>query len=86
MKDAKFEDLFSEALEDLHRSEGQMIKTLPKMVAAASSQDLTQAFQEHMDQAGEHVRRLESVFEAMGAEPGGKPSNAMTALLADGDR
>lgn len=86
MKEAKFEDLFSEGLEDLHDSENQILKALPKMIAAASSEELAQAFQEHLDQTKEHVQRLQTVFDAMGVEPGGKPSSAMAGLLAEGDR
>src|SRR5579872_1628880 len=86
MKDAKFEDLLSEGLEDLHDAENQILKALPKMIAAASSPELAEAFQQHLEQTKEHVRRLQSIFDAMGVQPGGTPSTAMAALLAQGER
>ena len=59
MKEAKFEALFLEELEDLYDAEQQIVKALPKMIRVASSEELESAFLEHLEQTREQVRRLE---------------------------
>lgn len=43
-------DLLVHEMQDLHDAEGQIIKALPKMAEAASSPDLRQAFNKHLEQ------------------------------------
>jgi ferritin-like metal-binding protein YciE len=86
MKEAKFEDLFREELEDLYDAEKQIIGALPKMVAAASNAELASAFEEHLEQTREQVRRLERVFEAMGEQPGSRKCQGMQGLLQEGEK
>jgi ferritin-like metal-binding protein YciE len=45
---------------------------LAKMIEGASSEELAAAFQEHLEQTQEQVRRLDRIFEAMSETPGGK--------------
>ncbi len=84
--EAKFEDLFREGLEDLHDAEKQIVTALPKMVAAASSEELAEALQDHLDQTKEQVRRLERIFEQMSEQPGGRECQGMKGLLAEGEK
>jgi ferritin-like metal-binding protein YciE len=86
MKQAKFEDLFREELEDLYDAEKQIVEALPKMMKAASSEELTGAFQEHLEQTKEQVKRLEKIFESMGEQPGGRKCEGMQGLLREGER
>ena len=81
MKNLKFEDLLKEELEDLYDAEKQIVEALPKMVEAATDGDLKAAFQEHLEQTREQVKRLERVFEAIGEQPGGKTCEGMQGLL-----
>jgi len=53
------EDLFVHELRDLHSAEKQLIKALPKMAKAASSEKLRQGIQEHLEQTREHENRLD---------------------------
>ncbi len=86
MKDAKFEDLFQEELKDMYDAEKQIVKALPKMIAASSSPELAAALQEHLQETQEQVKRLERVFESMGEQPGGKTCEGMQGLLREGEK
>ncbi|MCU1233244.1 MAG: hypothetical protein JWP63_1211 [Candidatus Solibacter sp.] len=84
-KDTKFEDLFERGLETLYEAETQILAALPKMMAAASSEELAGAFSSHLEETRQHVSRLETIFEQMGEEPRGRESEGLRGLLADGD-
>jgi ferritin-like metal-binding protein YciE len=86
MKEGKFEDLFREELEDLYDAERQIVAALPKMAEAASSEELAEAFREHLEETKEQVSRLERVFEQMGERPGGRQCEGMQGLLKEGER
>ncbi|HLK48777.1 MAG TPA: ferritin-like domain-containing protein [Bryobacteraceae bacterium] len=86
MKTGKFEAVLSTELADLHEAETQIVKALPKMIAAASSEELAQAFQDHLDQTKEQVRRLESIFESMGEQPGSGRSEGIGGLVQETER
>ena len=59
-------DLFHDQLRDVYNAEGQLIKALPKMAKAATSEQLRTAFQEHLEQTEKQVERLEEVFRQFG--------------------
>src|SRR3954468_3635465 len=86
MKEAKFESLLQTELMDLYDAEKQIIEALPKMIDASSSEDLTDAFAEHLEQTREQVRRLEQIFESMGAQPSGESCKAMQEILQEGKK
>ena len=52
-------DLLIDEMQDLYDAEKQLVKALPKMVKAASSEELSQAFAGHLEQTKGHVQRLE---------------------------
>jgi ferritin-like metal-binding protein YciE len=84
MKMATLEDLFVNELRDLYNAENQMVKALPKMAKAASSPEIRQGFEEHLEQTRHHVERLEQVFEQLGAKARGKKCQAMEGLIEEG--
>lgn len=83
-KAAKFEDLFQEGLEDLYDAERQIVAALPKMIAAASSEQLGAALEAHLEATKQHVSRLESIFESVAQDPGSRECRPMQALLDAG--
>jgi ferritin-like metal-binding protein YciE len=85
-KDAKFEGLFQEGLEDLYDAEKQIAAALPKLIAASSSEELSGALSSHLEETKEHVSRLETIFERTAQEPSGKLCRPMEALLSEGER
>ena len=73
-----------EQIRDLYSAEGQLVKALPKMAKAASSEALRQAFTSHLDQTEEHVERLQSIAQMLEFKPGGKKCKAMEGLIEEG--
>ena len=57
--------LLIEELRDLYDAERQLTRALPKMVKAAKSQELRNAFLEHLQATEQHVVRLEEALEAL---------------------
>ena len=66
MKIESLRDLYLEQLQDLYNAEQQLIKALPKMVKAASSEDLKAAFEEHLEKTRGHAQRIETICQQMG--------------------
>jgi ferritin-like metal-binding protein YciE len=79
------QDLFVVQLEDLYDAEQRLTKALPKMADAANSNQLKQAFQQHLTQTEGHVSRLESIFSRLGVEPKRETCDAMKGLIAEGE-
>src|SRR5580658_7192922 len=79
------EELFMEELRDLYDAETQLTKALPKMAKAANSEELRNAFEEHLGQTENQVERLRRIFELSSEKPTGKKCAAMTGLIKEGD-
>jgi ferritin-like metal-binding protein YciE len=84
MKLDTLEKLYINELRDLYNAENQLLKALPKMAKAASSEELKQAFEKHLEQTETHVERLEQVFEELGQNPKGKTCHGMKGLIEEG--
>jgi ferritin-like metal-binding protein YciE len=76
--------LYTNELRDLYNAENQLLKALPKMAKAASSQELKDAFEKHLEQTKTHVERLEQVFEELDEKPRGKTCHGMKGLIEEG--
>jgi ferritin-like metal-binding protein YciE len=79
------EELFIEELRDLYDAETQLTKALPKMAKAANSEELRNAFEEHLGQTENQVERLKRIFELSSEKPTGKKCAAMAGLIKEGD-
>ncbi|SRR6266851_4363881 len=84
MKLATLRELYITELRDLFSAENQILKALPKMVKAASSEDLKNAFTEHLEQTRTHVERLERIFDKLHTSPKGKKCRGMEGLIEEG--
>jgi len=84
MKLNSLEELFVEQMKDMYNAENQLIKALPKMAKAASSQELRSAFESHLEETRRHAERLEQVFEMFGQKVKGKTCDAMKGLVQEG--
>ena len=78
------EDLLVHQLKDLFDAENRLVEALPKMAEAAHSPDLKQAFQKHLGETKEHVRRLEQAFSILGQEASRESCPAMQGLVKEG--
>ncbi|MGA2355151.1 MAG: ferritin-like domain-containing protein [Terriglobales bacterium] len=84
MPNEGLKQLYIDELKDIYNAETQLVKALPKMAKAASSDELRSGFEEHLEQTKGHVQRLEQIFEALGESPKGKKCAAMQGLVKEG--
>ncbi len=85
MKLNNLQDLFLDILKDLYNAENLILKALPKMVNAATSPDLKEALQDHLEETEEQIIRLEEVFSIIGTKPEGKRCRAMEGLIQEAE-
>lgn len=85
-KDVKtMQDLFLEEIRDLYDAEKQITKALPKMAKATETEELREAFNEHLEQTRGQIDRLEQIFSALGEKPGGVKCKGMEGVISEGD-
>jgi ferritin-like metal-binding protein YciE len=84
MKLDTLEKLYISELRDLYSAENQLLKALPKMAKGASSPELKDAFEKHLEQTKGHVARLEGLFEQLDESPKGKTCHGMKGLIEEG--
>lgn len=77
-------ELYIDELKDLYNAENQLVKALPKLAKAASSDELREGFEEHLEQTKGHVQRLEQIFEMLGESAKGKKCAGMEGLVEEG--
>jgi ferritin-like metal-binding protein YciE len=84
MEHQALKELYVDELKDIYNAENQLVKALPKMAKAATSEELRTGFEEHLEQTHGHVQRLEQIFKALGEKPSGKKCKGMEGLVAEG--
>lgn len=84
MKMESLQELYVSGLKDLYSAEKQLVKALPRMAKAASSDELRQALEDHLRETEGQVERLEQIFEELGASPRGKKCVGMEGLIEEG--
>ena len=77
------QDLFVQELRDIYHAERQITKALPRMAKAASSPELKQAFEEHLEQTHGQIERLDQVFEQLDLPKRAKKCEAMAGLIEE---
>lgn len=75
---------FLDQLQDIYYAEKELLsKGLPEMKKACTTEELEDAFDDHIRQTERHVKRLEKVFHSIGKKPEGKKCEAMDGLLKE---
>ncbi len=77
------EDFLIEELKDLDSAEKQLTKALPKMIKAATADDLKDAFENHFHETENQVTRLEKISKIIGVSFTGKKCKAMAGLIEE---
>ncbi|TLD71373.1 ferritin-like domain-containing protein [Phragmitibacter flavus] len=77
-------NLYIHELKDLYSAEKQLIRALPKMVKAATHEELKAGFAQHLEETKEHAARLEKILEGHEASTRGPKCKAMAGLLEEG--
>ena len=84
INDSMLQNFFEDEIKDIYYAEKHIIKTLPKMIKAATSPELQEAFKEHLDVTKSHLTRLEQVFEILGKKPQAKKCDAIEGITKEG--
>jgi len=84
MPNDNLQKLYVDELKDLFSAESQLLKALPKMAKAASSDELRTGFEKHLEQTKVHVQRLEEIFASLDESPKGKKCVGMEGLVKEG--
>jgi ferritin-like metal-binding protein YciE len=84
MKTETFQDFYKKLLSDALDAENQLIKALPKMAKAASSDELRSGFAAHLEQTREHVVRIEQIFQNNGEKARRTKCKGMEGLVEEG--
>ncbi|MGH6795512.1 MAG: ferritin-like domain-containing protein [Methylocella sp.] len=79
------DDLFVHTLGDIYFAEQQILQALPTMVKKAANPQLRSAFEHHLAETRNHLRRVEQVFEMHGVERKSVSSPAIKGILKDAD-
>ena len=75
--------LYVDELKDLYSAEKQILKALPKMIKAASHEELAATFSEHLRVTERQVQRLERIFADLDESPRGKKCVGMEGLIEE---
>ncbi|SES30816.1 YciE/YciF ferroxidase family protein [Pedobacter rhizosphaerae] len=78
-------ELFSDSICDLYWAENHLVKSLPKMIAAAGAAELKNTISNHLEETRTHVKRLEQIFKLLGKDPIAKKCDAMEGLVREGE-
>lgn len=85
MKNEGLYELFLDELADMYSSEKQIVKSLPKLIKAASFPELKEALNKHWNETENQVRRLEKIFSILDLQPEEKTCEAMEGILKEAD-
>lgn len=85
MKHNALKDLYIDELKDIYDAENRLVKALPKLAKASTSDDLRTGFEAHLEQTRGHVERLQEIFQGLGEKPTGKKCNGMMGLVKEGE-
>jgi ferritin-like metal-binding protein YciE len=83
-EETKLKELFVDELKDIYYAEKLLLKTMPKLAKAATSQELKAAYQQHMTETEGQIGRLEQVFQILGLPVRSKKCEAMEGLTKEG--
>jgi ferritin-like metal-binding protein YciE len=85
MKLESLHELLIDELQDLYSAENMIIKALPKVIDQASSPDLKNGLRQHLEQTRGHVRRLDQIFDQLGAsiDRKGKKCKGMDGIIKE---
>lgn len=76
-------ELFEEQLKDILWAEKALVKSIPKMISLATSEDLIVELTEHLSQTRDHITRLARVFATINKKPATIKCDAMEGLIQE---
>jgi ferritin-like metal-binding protein YciE len=77
-------DAFIAELRDTYDAERQLTKAFGKLAKAATSPDLREAFETHLEETQGQIERLEQVFEGLDEKVRGKHCDGIAGIIDEG--
>jgi ferritin-like metal-binding protein YciE len=77
--------LFEEELKDIYWAEKALTKAIPKMIKNATSEELIEALENHLEETKDQVKRLEEVFQVIEKKAVAKKCEAMEGLIKEAE-
>jgi ferritin-like metal-binding protein YciE len=78
-------DLYVHELRDLHNAESQIINALPKMIKAATHDELRNAFEDHFEKTKKQKERLENIFSDLNEEPNDVKCKGIEGIIKESE-
>ncbi|MEO5649028.1 MAG: ferritin-like domain-containing protein [Ginsengibacter sp.] len=78
-------ELFEDELKDIYWAEKALTKAIPKMIKNATTQELIDALEDHLEVTKGHVERCEKVFDLLGKPAKTKKCEAMEGLTKEAE-
>ncbi len=85
MRSTQLMSLFGDGLRDILGAEKAIIKSLPRMVENATSKELSDALQNHLEETKNQVNRLMQIFDVTGINGSAKECEAMEGLIKEAE-
>ncbi|MEO6837707.1 MAG: ferritin-like domain-containing protein [Ginsengibacter sp.] len=82
-KEKGLRELFENELKDIYWAEKALTKAIPKMIKKATSEELIEALESHLEETKGHVERCEKAFELLGKTATAKKCEAMAGLTKE---
>lgn len=86
MQISNLKDLFVEHLKDLYSSEQQVQDAYSRWKDAATSDDLKQMFDRHLEQSDSRRSNIERICDDIGVEPTGEKCEGTEGMIREGDK
>src|SRR5262245_46129360 len=77
-------DAFLDELRDTYDAEKQLTKALPKLAKAANNPDLREAFETHLEQTQNQIKRLDRVFASLDEKVRSKHCDGIAGIIEEG--
>jgi len=77
------EKFFLAQLKDIYYAEKKILQSLPKMQEATTTEELKDAFEDHLHQTQRHVKRLEKVFDLLSQRNEGEKCEAIEGIARE---
>jgi len=84
-QESLLEKFFTDQLKDIYYAEQKLLKAIPKMAQACTTEELEDAFNDHLKQTERHVKRLEKVFQIIGKKPEAEKCEAIEGIVKEAE-
>ena len=84
MKLSALYEVYVDQLKDMYSAEKQLMEALPEMAEAASTPELQQAFEGHLEVTASQFKKVQEILDALEENPTSTVCRAMEGLIAEG--